>query len=412
VLALFSNGERVSNVMEGDQVDVVLSVTPFYGERGGQVGDAGEITTTAAAVEITGAIVTPHDQIVHSGRVSKGAISEGETVVVSVEPDYRGAVCRNHTATHLLHFALRQVLGEHVKQAGSMVSSDRLRFDFTHLSALSRSQLAEVERLVNLKILENQNVAIKETSLDEAKAMGATALFDEKYSESVRVVSINDYSMELCGGTHVEGTGEIGVFKIISEAGIGAGMRRIEALTGFGAYNYLNERNESLEKAAQQLKTSAELLPEKLVEVVREMKELQRENQRLQLKMAAMEVDSLLDKVSAESGVSVLSARVSAGNMETMREMADRLKNKLGSGVIVLGAAAEGKVLLVATVTPDLIKAGYHAGKLISEVAGMTGGGGGGRPDMAQAGGKNVDDLDDALAQVNNFVRGQVEKRI
>ncbi|MBS4023191.1 MAG: alanine--tRNA ligase [Dethiobacter sp.] len=411
VLALFRNGERVSSVLEGDQVDIVLSVTPFYGEKGGQVGDAGEITTAGGSVEVTGTLVTPYEQIVHRGIVRHGSICEGETAGVSVRPNHRSAICRNHTATHILHYALRDVLGEHVKQAGSMVAPDRLRFDFTHLSALTPSQIAEVERLVNLRIWENEAVTVNEASLDEARAMGATALFDEKYGDKVRVVNMGDYSMELCGGTHVSGTGEIGVFKIISEAGIGAGLRRIEALSGQGAYNYLSERNQSLEQAAQQLKTTTEMLPERLTELTRELKELQRENQRLQLLLAGMEVDSLLEKVSKENGVPVLSAVVSAGNMETLREMADRLKNKLGSGVIVLGAAAEGKVLLVATVTNDLIKAGYHAGKLVAEVAKMTGGGGGGRPDMAQAGGKNVDDLDAALAKVNYFVRSQIEKR-
>ncbi len=407
ILALLRGGRRVASAMAGEEVEVVLDVTPFYAERGGQAGDRGRIVTQGGIVVVTDTVLTPAEQIIHRGRVESGTVSAGEPADAAVEHAYRGAICRNHTATHLLHRALREVLGGHVRQAGSLVAEDRLRFDFTHTSAVSAAQLEEVERRVNSKIWEDMEVRISVVSLDEARDMGATALFDEKYGDQVRVVSISDYSMELCGGTHVTSTGQIGLFKILSETGIGAGLRRIEALTGQGAYDFLAGRNKVLEQAAQLFRAPAEQLPEKLSEMSRELKDLQRENQRLQLKLAAMEVDSLLERVQLEDGVPVLSARVSAGNMETLREMADRLKNRLESGVIVLGAAAGGKVLLVATVTPDLVKAGYHAGRLIGEVAALTGGGGGGRPDMAQAGGKNIEDLDYALSQVNNFVRSQ-----
>jgi alanyl-tRNA synthetase len=407
ILALLRDGRRVASAMEGEEVEIVLNVTPFYGEQGGQVGDRGRIVTQGGIVVVTDTVVTPTEQIVHRGRVESGAVSAGEPADVTVETAYRGDICRNHTATHLLHRALQEVLGDHVRQAGSLVAHDRLRFDFTHISALAQAQLEEVERRVNSKIRDDSEVRISVVSMDEAREMGATALFDEKYGDKVRVVAVADYSMELCGGTHVTSTGQIGLFKILSESGIGAGLRRIEALTGQGAFDFLIGRNKVLEQAAQLFKAPAEQLPDKLSELNRELKDLQRENQRLQLKLAGMEVDSLLERVSREDGVPVLSVRVSAGNMETLREMADRLKNKMESGVIVLGAAAGGRVLLVASVTPDLVKAGYHAGRLIGEVARLTGGGGGGRPDMAQAGGKNSEDLDHALSQVNYFVRNQ-----
>ena len=264
-----------------------------------------------------------------------------------------------------------------------------------------------MEQIVNEKIWDNSPVNTALIGLDEAKDMGATALFDEKYGDSVRVVRVGDYSMELCGGTHVATAGEIGLFKIVSESGIGAGLRRIEALTGSGAYNWFNNRNQTLERVAAQLKASAELLPDRVTGLQVEYKDLQREYQRLQLKLAGMEVDGLLANVSHKSGVPVLAARVSAGNMETLREMADRLKNKLNSGIIVLGAAAEGKVLLVGAVTQDLIKEGYHAGKLVGEVAKLTGGGGGGRPDMAQAGGKDPEKLEEALENIDRLVENQ-----
>lgn len=407
ILALLKDGERVGTATEGDTVDVILSVTPFYGERGGQVGDEGTIATEGGSVQVTETIMTPHGQVVHRGKVTRGTISEDEQAKASVHAPVRSAVCRNHTATHLVHSVLKQVLGGHVKQAGSLVTADRLRFDFTHLSAVTTEQLAEVERLVNEKIWENAPVSINFAGLEEAKEMGATALFEDKYGDAVRVVRVGDYSMELCGGTHVENAGEIGIFKIISEAGIGAGLRRIEALTGAGAYSWFANRNRLLERSAAYLKASPEQVPDKISGLQAELKELQREYQRLQLKLAGMEVDGLLEDVSTKSGVPVLSARVSAGNMETLREMADRLKNKLGSGIIVLGAVAEGKVFLVGAVTSDLVKEGYHAGKLVGEVAKLTGGGGGGRPDMAQAGGKNPDDLDGALANVHSLVENQ-----
>ncbi|MDW7650704.1 MAG: alanine--tRNA ligase [Bacillota bacterium] len=407
VLAMFTGGVKATQATEGDEVDIVLSKTSFYGEQGGQTGDSGIIETDGGTIEVNDTVIAPFGQIVHRGKVAQGRVSEGDAARTVVHAPLRGATCRNHTATHLLHAALKKVLGDHVKQAGSLVTPDRLRFDFTHLSAVGPEQLAEVERLVNDKVWENLPVDVSHTDLEEAKEMGATALFEGKYGDAVRVVRVSDYSMELCGGTHVASSGEIGLFKIVSESGIGAGLRRIEAVTGAGAYTWFKERNYLLERAAAQLKAGTDQLPEKISGLQAEFKDLQRELQRLQLKLAGMEVDGLLADVSRKSGVPVLSAHVSAGNMETLREMADRLKNKLDSGIIVLGAAAEGKVLLVGAVTPDLVKEGYHAGKLVGEVAKLTGGGGGGRPDMAQAGGKDPDRLDEALKNVDGLVEKQ-----
>lgn len=411
ILAIFSGGQRVPAAVSGEEVEIFLSRTSFYGEKGGQAGDTGVLSTAGGTVEVRETSVTPREQVVHRGIVSIGAVSEGETALASVDRYSRADVCRNHTATHLLHSALRSVLGEHVSQAGSYVTAERLRFDFTHSLGLTPEQLAAVELLVNEKILANGTVRTAVTSLDEARELGATALFEEKYGQEVRLIEIEDFSTELCGGTHVSATGEIGLFRIISEAGIGAGLRRIEALTGLAAYRYLKGQSGLLEEAAALLKAKAEQLPERLEGLLADYKESQRECMRLQLKLAGMEVDGLLGRVSRESGVPVISARVSAGNMETLREMADRLKNKLSSGVVVLGVAAEGKVLLVAAVTPDLVRAGMHAGRLVGEVAKLTGGGGGGRPDLAQAGGKNVGELDAALAAVNSLVKDQADGR-
>ncbi len=411
ILAILKEGELINSAIEGEEVELVLNSTPFYGEQGGQVGDSGIILTEDGAVEVSTVVVSPFAQLIHRGRVAQGAISVGDQAKAVVYDQMRSAVCRNHTATHLLHSALQEVLGNHVKQAGSQVTADRLRFDFTHLNAASPEQLAEAEKRVNEFIWKNVPVNVTLTSMEEARELGATALFTEKYGEDVRVVRVGDYSMELCGGTHVQSAGEIGLFKILAETGIGAGLRRIEALTGAGAYRWFNQRNEVLEHAAVQMKSSPELLPEKITGLQSEYKELQREYQQLQLKLAGMEVDGLLSNVSTESGVSVISARVSAGDMETLREMADRLKNKLASGIIVLGAVSAGKVLLVGAVTADLLKEGYHAGRLVGEVAKLTDGGGGGRPDMAQAGGKEPSKLDDALDKVDKLVESQKNKR-
>ena len=407
ILAILKNGELLEKASAESEVEIVLKATPFYGERGGQIGDTGVIKTEKATFKVSATIVTADDVVVHRGMLVSGTLSVGDAVQAEVHTARRNDICRNHTATHILHKTLQEVLGEHVKQAGSLVAPDRLRFDFNHLSALTAEQLKEIEARVNDIILGNLPVKVTFTGLEEAKEMGATALFEEKYGDAVRIVRVGDYSMELCGGTHVDSTGEIGLFKIISESSIGAGLRRIEAITGKAAYDWFAVRNELLEQAASSLKTKPEQLLDRINALQAENKELERENQQLQLKLAGSKVDELLAQVSEKTGVPVLAAEVSAGSMEMLRDLADRLKNKMTSGIIVLGAVAEGKVLLVAAVTKDLVKSGYHAGKLIGQVAKITGGGGGGRPDMAQAGGKNPDLLKEALAKVEEFVQAQ-----
>jgi alanyl-tRNA synthetase len=317
-------------------------------------------------------------------------------------------ITKNHTATHLLHQALKDVLGTHVNQAGSLVAPDRLRFDFTHISAVTPEELERIEAIVNEKVWANLNVDIFHKSLDEAKAMGAMALFGEKYGEIVRVVKVGDYSLELCGGCHVSNTAEIGLFKIVSESGIGAGTRRIEAVTGRGAYQYLNQQLSKLKEVAHALKAPvlAEA-PARVEALQQQLKDVQRENESLRAKLGNIEAASLTDKLKEVEGVKVLAARVSATDMDNLRGMVDELKNKLGSAVIVLGAVDGEKVNLVAGVTKDLMDQGFHAGKLIKEVATRCGGGGGGRPDMAQAGGKDPAKLQEALELVYDLVKGQ-----
>ncbi|NLM52235.1 MAG: alanine--tRNA ligase [Firmicutes bacterium] len=407
ILAILKNGELVDKAAAEEEVEIVLKATPFYGERGGQVGDTGIIQAEKATFDVADTIVTADDVVVHRGIVVSGTFSVGDAVQAMVHTPRRGDICRNHTATHILHKTLQEVLGEHVKQAGSLVAPDRLRFDFNHLSALTAEQLKEIETRVNEIVWGNYPVTVTVTGLEEAKEMGATALFEEKYGDAVRIIRVGDYSMELCGGTHVSSTGEIGLFKIVSEASIGAGLRRIEAITGKAAYNWFTARNELLERAASALKTKPEQLLDRISALQAENKELEREKQQLQLKLAGEKVDELLPLVSEKTGVPVLAAEVSAGNMEMLRDLADRLKNKMSSGIIVLGAVSEGKVLLVAAITKDLVEAGYHAGKLIGQVAKIAGGGGGGRPDMAQAGGKDPAKLKEALTKVEEFVQAQ-----
>ncbi|HHU30189.1 MAG TPA: alanine--tRNA ligase [Firmicutes bacterium] len=409
ILALLKDGEKVNAAGEGGKVEIVLAATPFYGERGGQQGDTGVITTAHGSAKVVDTIMTPRDQTVHVAEVTTGVLRTGDRAEAVVDKSRRSNTCRNHTATHILHQALREILGEHVRQAGSLVSAERLRFDFNHLNPLTPSQLQAVEQRVNEIIWENVPVTAVVTDREKAGEMGALALFEERYGDAVRVVRVGDYSRELCGGTHVQSTGDIGLFKIVSEGGIGAGVRRIEALTAGAAYRYFAERNAVLEEAASQVKSDPLQLVEKISGLQAEIKELRRENKELKLQMAGREVEELLSRVMAESGVPVLSARVKAANMETLREMADRLKNKLDSGIIILGAESDGKVLLVGAVTADLVSRGFHAGKLVGEIARLTGGGGGGRPDMAQAGGKDPQRLDMALDKVYELVQSRLQ---
>jgi len=322
-----------------------------------------------------------------------------------VDEAKRARIIKNHTATHLLHQALKDVLGRHVNQAGSLVAPDRLRFDFTHFGQVKPEELERIEAIVNEQIWKSLPVDIFYKPLEEAKAMGAMALFGEKYGDIVRVVKVGDYSLELCGGCHVPNTSAIGLFKIVSESGIGAGTRRIEAVTGEAAYRFMSEQLAILQEAAQKLKTSPKELNARLDGLFAELKELERENESLSARLAHMEAEHLTRQVKDVNGVPVLAAKVQANDMNQLRAMADDLKQKLGTAVIVLAAVQGGKVQLIAAVTDDLVKQGFHAGKLVKEVASRCGGGGGGRPDLAQAGGKDAQKVAEALNYVETWVK-------
>ncbi|USG64052.1 alanine--tRNA ligase [Brevibacillus ruminantium] len=408
VEAIVFGNQLVEEAEEGQTVQVVLSRTPFYAESGGQVNDEGQLISDSVKARVLDVQKGPKGQNVHTVTVEAGTLRLGDEVTAEVNRESRLDITKNHTATHLLHQALKDVLGTHVNQAGSLVAPERLRFDFTHISSITPEELESIEKIVNEKVWANLAVEISNRSLTEAKEMGAMALFGEKYGDIVRVVKVGEYSLELCGGCHVSNTAEIGLFKILSESGIGAGTRRIEAVTGRGAYQFLNEQLGILKEVAQALK--APLLaeaPARVEGLQQQIKEVQRENESLRAKLGNIEAASLTDKLQVVDGVQVLAARVSASDMDNLRGMVDELKNKLGSAVIVLGSVDGDKVNLVTGVTKDLIDQGLHAGKIIKEVATRCGGGGGGRPDMAQAGGKDPAKLQEALELVGELVQGQ-----
>ncbi len=326
-------------------------------------------------------------------------------MTAEVEDQMRSGVVKNHTATHLLHQALKDVLGTHVNQAGSLVTENRLRFDFSHFGQVTKEELERIEGIVNEKIWESIPVAIDLKPINEAKEMGAMALFGEKYGDIVRVVQVGDYSLELCGGCHVTNTAEIGLFKIVSESGIGAGTRRIEAVTGKGAYQEMNSQLSLLQHAADELKSNVKDVPKRIQSLQAELKEAQRENESLLSKLGNVEAGAILSKVKDIGGVKVLAEKVNAKDMNHLRTMVDDLKAKLGSAVIILGAVQNEKVNLSAGVTKDLIEKGLHAGKMVKQAAEVCGGGGGGRPDMAQAGGKQPEKLEEALASAEDWIK-------
>ncbi len=405
VLVLLKNGELVSEANAGDEIQVILDETPFYAESGGQIADQGLLVADGVKVRIKDVQKAPNGQNLHQAVVVEGTLSTNQQVSATVDQENRGNIIKNHTATHLLHQALKDTLGEHVNQAGSLVEAERLRFDFSHFGQIHPEELEKIEAIVNEKIWRSIQVNIDLKPIAEAKAMGAMALFGEKYGDIVRVVQVGDYSLELCGGCHVPNTSVIGLFKIVSESGIGAGTRRIEAVTGEAAYKLLNEQIGLLQEAAAKLKANPKDIVQRVEVLLGEIKQLQRENESLSAKLGNIEAGSLISKVKELDGVKVLSAKVQATDMNNLRNMADDLKQKIGSGIILLGSVNDDKVNLIAGVTNDLIEKGYHAGKLIKEVATRCGGGGGGRPDMAQAGGKDPSKLDAALNFVEEWVK-------
>ncbi|MFD0960987.1 alanine--tRNA ligase [Paenibacillus chungangensis] len=391
---------------EGSRVALILDRTPFYAESGGQIGDKGKIEGDGFTIQVEDVTKAPNGQNLHHAVVVSGTVSTGAAAKAIVDRTVREDIIKNHTATHLLHKALKEVLGEHVNQAGSLVEAERLRFDFSHFGSITDEELAAIERKVNEQIWLGTDVDISLRSLDEAKAMGAMALFGEKYGDIVRVVKVGDYSLELCGGCHVGNTSQIGQFKLLSESGIGSGVRRIEAVSGKQAYSYYEEQLELLKQAASLLKSNIADVPKRLESLLGQVKELSRDNESLQAKLSRIEAGSLLSAAVKAGDITVLCAKVSAPSMEALRGIVDELKPQLGPSVIVLGAVEGDKVNLAAAVSQDLVKKGYHAGKIIKEAAQHCGGNGGGRPDMAQAGGKDASKLDEALKLVQELVTG------
>ena len=401
---LFVHGEEIQDAGEGEEVIVFLSDTPFYAESGGQVSDVGVLKTPRAEARVLEVKKGVTGTFYHRVQVMNGVLHLGETVEVEINDSVRQAISRHHSATHLLQSALRTVLGEHVQQAGSLVTPERLRFDFTHFSPMTAEGLRAAETLINEAVLKNMPIQATEMSLKEAKFSGATALFGEKYGDTVRVVQMGPVSQELCGGTHVKSTGEIGLVKILSEGGIGAGLRRIEAVAGLEALAYLRTLDEQVLEVAQILKAPPSEIGKRVNGLVTQVKDLERDIGQLQAKLGKNEAEMLLKKVQEIEGVQVLAAQVHVSDMEGLRQMADLLRVKLKTGVIVLGAVNDGKVNLVTVVSPTGLS-GLHAGKIIKEVAKITGGSGGGRPDMAQAGGKDPSKLGEAIDRVPTILR-------
>ncbi|MCF6138044.1 alanine--tRNA ligase [Pseudalkalibacillus berkeleyi] len=405
VSVIVKGTETVQEANEGEEVLVVLDQTPFYAESGGQIADKGTLSNDHVFAVVKDVQKAPNGQNLHTVLVEQGTLKVKDELKANVNEASRAGIIKNHTATHLLHQALKDVLGKHVNQAGSLVTQDRLRFDFSHFNQVTPEEIEKIESIVNEKIWSTVPVEKMVKPIEEAKAMGAMALFGEKYGSEVRVVQVGDYSLELCGGCHVQNTAEIGLFKILSESGIGAGTRRIEAVTSEGAYRHLTGQVGVLKDTAQLLKSNLNDVPSKVEHIQTQVRDLQRENESLKSKLANIEAGSLLDEVVDVTGVKVLAKKVSASDMNNLRSIVDDLKNQIGSGIVVLGSAQGEKVNIVAGVTNDLTKEGYHAGKLVKEVASRCGGGGGGRPDMAQAGGKQPEQLDEALNYVYEFVK-------
>ena len=409
VTVLTSETEIVEALTDGEAGTVFVNETPFYATMGGQTADTGYIRTAEGEFRVEDTVKMLGGKVGHIGRVTKGMIKAGDTVTLEVDAKRRSLIAKNHSATHLLQKALRNVLGSHVEQKGSDVNPDRLRFDFSHFSAMTEEELKQVETIVNEKIAEALPVETSTMSLEEAKKTGAMALFGEKYGDSVRVVKMGDFSTELCGGTHVANTSEISAFKIVSESGIAAGVRRIEALTSDALYAYYDKLEEIINEAAALLKTNAAGLTEKITHLQAEVKELHSENESLKSKAAQDALGDVMDRVEEVNGVKLLATALEDVDMNGLRDLGDQLKEKLGEGVVVLASANEGKVSLIAMATEGAMKQGAHAGNLIKAIAAKVGGGGGGRPNMAQAGGKNPAGIPDAIAAAKEALAGQIK---
>ncbi|MBR0147297.1 MAG: alanine--tRNA ligase [Eubacterium sp.] len=403
ILALTATSEDgttklADSLSEGEMGSVIVGKTPFYGTMGGQTGDSGVIRTENGTFIVQDTIHVPGSKIAHIGYCESGVIAVGEMAELAVDAKRRGLICNNHSATHLLQKALKTVLGDHVQQQGSLVEDGRLRFDFSHTQAMTAEEIAKVEELVNKEIAEDLTVNTNIMGIEEAKKTGAMALFGEKYGEEVRVVSMGDFSIELCGGTHVAHTGLIGTFKIQSEQGISAGVRRIEALTGEGAFEYFKEVEKNLQAAAAAAKTEPDRLVARIEALLEEVKKLTQENQKLKAEAAKSAASDVMGNVVKEGDLSILPVALTDVDMNELRNLGDEFKAKLGKSVVILASAAGGKVNLLVMASDDAVVAGIHAGNIVKKIAPLVGGGGGGRPNMAQAGGKDASGIDAALA--------------
>ncbi len=403
VVAIIKSNKRVNEVKEGDEAEIVLDQTTFYAESGGQVGDRGELLGEAAKFSVMDTIKPAEGLFVHKGKVQKGGFKVGDAVLAKVDAEERMDTVRHHTATHILHATLRSVLGEHVKQAGSLVAPDRCRFDFTHYTALTEREKERIEELVNERIIENHPVEIAEMDIDQAIAAGAMALFDEKYGDKVRVVTVRDVSKELCGGTHAAASGDIGLFKIVSEGGVAAGVRRIEILAGRRAYHAVRKEEQSLREIGQMLKVSDPDVVGRVERMLSQLRDAEKELEKLKHQMQTSRAGDVVSEAREIKGVKVLAKRADNMEQKDLRDFGDKLRDKMGSGILALGTAKDDKVSLIVMVSKDLTSQ-YHAGNLIKEMAVLLGGTGGGKPDMAQAGGKDPAKLDAALAALYRAV--------
>ena len=399
------DAQAITSAEDGTEVAVICDVTPCHAEGGGQLGDIGTITAPTGVIAVNVTKKLPDGAVIMIGSVTEGTVSVGDAVTFSVEMSRKNDIARNHTATHLLHAALKQVLGAHVNQAGSYVGPDRLRFDFSHFSQVTEEELKEVEAIVNEQILASKAVEIEELPIEEAKKKGAMALFGEKYGDIVRVVTVPGFSMEFCGGSHVENTAKIGMFKIVSEGSSGAGVRRIEAVTGHGAVAHVNETEEMVKGLAASMKCRVADVPARLEALQAELKAAQKKAEELAAEIAKAQVSDVADKVQDVKGVAVLAQKVNADSMDALRNLGDQMRDKIG-GVVVLAAEIGGKVSILTMATKDAVAKGVHAGNVVKEVAKMCGGG---RPDMAQAGAKDASKVDEALAAAYGIIEGQIK---
>jgi len=404
ILAILKGSKPVNSANEGEEVELLMNQTPFYGESGGQIGDSGTAWNESAQLNINNSTKPISELITHKAKITQGVIKKLDTLTLKVDSERRSETALHHSATHLLHAALKEVLGDHVKQAGSLVTAERLRFDYTHFSPLSPSEKHKIEERVNEKIRENLTVSTCELPIEKAVTEGALALFGEKYGDDVRVVSMGSFSKELCGGTHTEATGDIGLFKIVSEGGISSGVRRIEAVAGKSAYFAMQEENKTLISIRSLLKVSPEEEINRIKKVLEKSREMEKEICLLKEKLVSGKGSDLDNDTQKIGNMSLLVKQFEGMDAKTLRSFIDNAKNKIKSGVVIVGSTTNGKVLLAAGVTKDL-EGSFHAGNILKEISSIVGGSGGGRPDMAQAGGIHTEKLEEALDRAREIIQ-------